>query len=231
MADTPHSDPCAVTLKHPGRDSSARPVVGREPNCGRALPHPVDVSRHLLRTREGMKVAKAKGHLRGKQPKLNPGQEANLVTMVNRGEYSTAEIADLFCVAGPTVYRAVERERGGTLLGPVAKIPRVTPVAVGRAPRTPTGHATELHAPVAPDPAGRSVRFWRSAQHDLADHFARYLERQSLPGSVVEFLGDPVEISGAVHGQVGSTPAASSAAAAPAECAPRPQSDAPGPEA
>ena len=27
------------------------------------------------RTREGIRVAKAKGHLRGKQPKLNPGQE------------------------------------------------------------------------------------------------------------------------------------------------------------
>jgi DNA invertase Pin-like site-specific DNA recombinase len=30
-----------------------------------------------LRTREGMKVAKAKGRLRGKQPKLNPRQEAH----------------------------------------------------------------------------------------------------------------------------------------------------------
>jgi len=32
-----------------------------------------------LRTREGMKVAKAKGRLRGKQPKLNRKQEAHLV--------------------------------------------------------------------------------------------------------------------------------------------------------
>ena len=31
-----------------------------------------------LRTREGMKVAKAKGRLRGKPPKLNPRQEAHL---------------------------------------------------------------------------------------------------------------------------------------------------------
>jgi len=34
-----------------------------------------------LRTRESMKVAKAKGRLRGKQPKLNPRQEAHLVTL------------------------------------------------------------------------------------------------------------------------------------------------------
>ncbi len=32
-----------------------------------------------LRTKEGMRVAKAKGKLRGKQPKLNPRQETRLV--------------------------------------------------------------------------------------------------------------------------------------------------------
>jgi DNA invertase Pin-like site-specific DNA recombinase len=64
-----------------------------------------------LRTREGMKVAKAKGRLRGKQPKLNQRQEAHLVALLKGGEYSTAELADLFGVARSTVYRAVERER------------------------------------------------------------------------------------------------------------------------
>jgi DNA invertase Pin-like site-specific DNA recombinase len=34
-----------------------------------------------LPTREGMRVAKAKGRLRGKQPKLNPRQEAHLVAL------------------------------------------------------------------------------------------------------------------------------------------------------
>jgi hypothetical protein len=34
-----------------------------------------------LRTREDMKVAKAKGHLRSKQPKLNQPQEAHLVAL------------------------------------------------------------------------------------------------------------------------------------------------------
>ncbi len=53
-----------------------------------------------LRTREGMKVAKAKakGRLRGKQPKLNRRQEAHLVSLVHSGEYSTAEVAELFGV-------------------------------------------------------------------------------------------------------------------------------------
>ena len=64
-----------------------------------------------LRTREGMKVAKAKGRLRGKQPKLNPRQEAHLVGLLQAGEHSTAELADLFGVARFTVYRAQQRHQ------------------------------------------------------------------------------------------------------------------------
>jgi DNA invertase Pin-like site-specific DNA recombinase len=63
------------------------------------------------RTREGMRVAKAKGHLRGKQPKLNPRQEAHLVRLFRSGEYTTSEISDLFGVARSTIYRALERDR------------------------------------------------------------------------------------------------------------------------
>ena len=64
-----------------------------------------------LRTKEGIKVAKAKGRSRGKQPKLNRPEEAHLLALLKSGEYSTAELADLFGVARSTVYRAVERER------------------------------------------------------------------------------------------------------------------------
>ena len=70
-----------------------------------------------LRTREGMKVAKAKGRLRGKQPKLNRRQEAHLVSLFKGGELSTAELADLFGVARSTVYRAIERERVRAIVG------------------------------------------------------------------------------------------------------------------
>ena len=64
-----------------------------------------------LRTTEGMRVAKAKGRLRGKQPKLNRRQEAHLVSLVQSGEFSTAEVAELFGVGRSTVYRAIERQR------------------------------------------------------------------------------------------------------------------------
>ncbi len=75
-----------------------------------------------LRTREGMKVAKAKGRLRGKQPKLNQRQEAHLVALLKGGDHSTAELADLFGVARSTVYREVERERTRNVLGVGTKV-------------------------------------------------------------------------------------------------------------
>lgn len=63
-----------------------------------------------LRTREGMKVAKQKGRLRGKQPKLNARQPAHLIALHEAGEHSTAELAELFGVGRSTVYRTIARE-------------------------------------------------------------------------------------------------------------------------
>lgn len=64
-----------------------------------------------LRTVEGMRVARAKGWLKGKQPKLSRKQEAHLVSLVHSGEYSTLEVAELFGVGRSTVYRAIQRQR------------------------------------------------------------------------------------------------------------------------
>ncbi|PPH08863.1 hypothetical protein C5C36_15725 [Rathayibacter sp. AY1G1] len=61
------------------------------------------------RTREGMKVAKAKGRLRGRQPKLSPKIEAHLVAEHRAGNHTVAELAAEFKVARSTVYRAVQR--------------------------------------------------------------------------------------------------------------------------
>ncbi len=52
------------------------------------------------RTKEKMKVAKAKGRLRGKQPKLSAKQEAHLVGLYRAREHTSAEaLAELFGVA------------------------------------------------------------------------------------------------------------------------------------
>ncbi|CAD5140693.1 recombinase family protein [Cellulosimicrobium sp. AB352] len=63
------------------------------------------------RTREGMAIAKAKGKLKGRKPKLTPAQERHLVDLHHAGNHTSAEIAELFGVSRATVYRAVGRAR------------------------------------------------------------------------------------------------------------------------
>src|SRR5438270_9913963 len=63
-----------------------------------------------LRTREGMAMARAKGKLRGKRPKLSDKQHQELWRMYETGEYSINDLADLFAVSRPTVYRALARK-------------------------------------------------------------------------------------------------------------------------
>lgn len=63
-----------------------------------------------MRTREGMAIARGKGRLRGKQPKLSPLQRRHVMVLHAQGEHSQAELAELFGVARSTIYRTVRRE-------------------------------------------------------------------------------------------------------------------------
>ncbi|MEL6841518.1 MAG: recombinase family protein [Pseudomonadota bacterium] len=62
-----------------------------------------------MRTREGMKIARAKGKLRGKQPKLTDKQQKELCRMHGTGDYSISDLAEVFSVSRPTVYRTLKR--------------------------------------------------------------------------------------------------------------------------
>ena len=62
-----------------------------------------------LRTREGMAIARAKGKLRGKQPKLSDKQQRELRRMHGTGKYSISDLAELFSISRPTVYRSLAR--------------------------------------------------------------------------------------------------------------------------
>ena len=62
-----------------------------------------------MRTREGMAIARAKGKLRGKQPKLSEKQQRELRRMHDTGDYSISDLAELFSVSRPTVYRTLAR--------------------------------------------------------------------------------------------------------------------------
>jgi DNA invertase Pin-like site-specific DNA recombinase len=105
--------------------SDARDIVdeltqrGVKLNIGRSVHDPTDPIGRLLfnvlamiagfeadlarlRTREGMKVARAKGRLRGKQPKLKSSQEAHFIDLRRAGGHTSAELAELFGVARST---------------------------------------------------------------------------------------------------------------------------------
>ncbi|MCP1557497.1 UNVERIFIED_ORG: DNA invertase Pin-like site-specific DNA recombinase [Methylobacterium sp. SuP10 SLI 274] len=62
-----------------------------------------------LRTKEGMAIARSKGKLRGKQPKLSPKQQREVRRMHDAGDHSVGDLAELFSVSRPTIYRTLER--------------------------------------------------------------------------------------------------------------------------
>jgi DNA invertase Pin-like site-specific DNA recombinase len=63
------------------------------------------------RTREGMAIAKSRGRLKGKQPKLTTRQQTELVRMHASGEYTIAELMEVFSVGRATVYRVLHRTK------------------------------------------------------------------------------------------------------------------------
>jgi DNA invertase Pin-like site-specific DNA recombinase len=98
------------------RQARARHVGARSDRSGRAavvqrvaIVAEFEADAVRARTREGTKVAKAKGGLRGKQPEMSPMQEAHLVKVYRGGADTVREFEELFGVTRSTVYRAVRR--------------------------------------------------------------------------------------------------------------------------
>ncbi len=56
-----------------------------------------------------MAVARAKGKLRGKQPKLSARQQREPMRMAGTGEFTIADLAEVFTVSRATVYRTLQR--------------------------------------------------------------------------------------------------------------------------
>ena len=67
-----------------------------------------------MRTREGMAIARARGRLKGKQPKLTARQQAELVRMHAAGGYTIADLMEVFSVGRATVYRVLNRAATST---------------------------------------------------------------------------------------------------------------------
>lgn len=79
-----------------------------------------------MRTREGMAIARAKGKLRGKKPKLSDRQQKELRRMYDTGEYSIRDLAELFSISRPTVTELATGRRAGPRRRS-RKIPEKTP--------------------------------------------------------------------------------------------------------
>jgi DNA invertase Pin-like site-specific DNA recombinase len=62
-----------------------------------------------MRTREGMSRPQVRAKLKGRKPILNPAQQAKLVKDHATGEYSIGDLAELFGVSRPSVYRTLNR--------------------------------------------------------------------------------------------------------------------------
>src|ERR1700736_435794 len=70
-----------------------------------------DVDLLRMRTREGMAVARAKGRLKGRQPKLSARQRVHVLGLARSGDHTIAELAELFSVSRATIYREIARAR------------------------------------------------------------------------------------------------------------------------
>src|ERR1022692_529244 len=62
-----------------------------------------------MRTREGMAVARSRGRLKGRQPKLTARQQAELIRMHATADYTITELMEVFSVGRATVYRVLTR--------------------------------------------------------------------------------------------------------------------------
>lgn len=62
-----------------------------------------------MRTREGKAIARAREKLREKQPKHSEKQQKELTRMYVSADYAISDLAELFAVSRPTIYRTLQR--------------------------------------------------------------------------------------------------------------------------
>ncbi len=61
----------------------------------------------VARTRDGLAAARARGRVGGRKPKLSEAQQGQIRKLYEQRELTVREIAALFSVTAPTVYRAL----------------------------------------------------------------------------------------------------------------------------
>nr|WP_199176550.1 recombinase family protein [Subtercola sp. Z020] len=61
----------------------------------------------VSRTKDGLAAARARGRTGGRKPKMTPARIAEAKKLYASGEHTVQQIADLFSVSRPTIYRAL----------------------------------------------------------------------------------------------------------------------------
>lgn len=64
----------------------------------------------VARTKDGLAAARARGRLGGRRPKLSEAQKKQVRKLYDAKELTVREIAGLFNITAPTVYRALQKE-------------------------------------------------------------------------------------------------------------------------
>jgi hypothetical protein len=102
LATSSPSSPPATSRSASGGRCTTRPTPSAG-CCFNVLAMVAEFESDLIkmRTREGMKVARTKGRLRGKKPKLSPRQETHLGALHHAGTHTSAELAELFSSPAP----------------------------------------------------------------------------------------------------------------------------------
>ena len=62
----------------------------------------------VARTKDGLAAARARGRLGGRKPKLSEAQKKQVKKFYDERELTVREIAEMFSITPPTVYRALE---------------------------------------------------------------------------------------------------------------------------
>ena len=64
----------------------------------------------VARTKDGLAAARARGRLGGRKPKLSDAQKRQVRKLYDARELTVREIAEMFNITPPTVYRAIQQD-------------------------------------------------------------------------------------------------------------------------
>lgn len=88
-----------------------RPIRSESSSSTLAMVAEFEADLNRQRTLEGIAIAKAKGRMRGKPPKLNERRTKKLLEEYEAGDATVAQLAEDYAVSRATVYRTIQRAK------------------------------------------------------------------------------------------------------------------------